>query len=192
MLYSYKRVSTLHQDERRQEISLESYKIDRQYVDKLSGKNMDRPQLKLLLNEVRSGDTIIVESISRFARNTKDFLELIDTLEKSNVQFISKKENIDTSTPSGKFMLTVFAALAQMEREIIVERVREGIEKAKRYGTKSGIPIGRPFPELPDSFEKYYIKMQSGEITKVEFAKLLGISRATAYRWIEHYKSRSK
>jgi len=184
--YSYERVSTTHQDERRQEISLEAYNIPKgnKYLDKLSGKNTDRPELQKLLERVKTGDTVIVESISRFARNTRDLLELIEKLKEKQVEFISKKENIDTATPSGKFMLTVFAAMAQMEREIIVERVREGMAKAKRYGTKSGRPIGRPEPKLPKDFDRYYPKVLSGELTKVEFAKLLDVSRMTVYRYI--------
>jgi DNA invertase Pin-like site-specific DNA recombinase len=189
--YSYERVSTLHQDERRQEISLEHLKIDRRYIDKVSGKNADRLELKQLLNDVKSGDSVIVESISRFARNTRDFLELIEELNGKQVKFVSVKENIDTSTPTGKFMLTVFAAMAQLEREVIVERIREGLENAKRHGTKKGNPIGRPPATLPDNFEKYYTQWQQGKITKVEFGKLLGCGRKTVYRWIEIYEKRA-
>jgi DNA invertase Pin-like site-specific DNA recombinase len=185
-------VSTTHQTERRQEISLESYKIDRRFIDKLSGKNTERPELQRILETVQEGDTVIVESISRFARNTKDLLELVDKLEQKKVEFISRKENIDTSTPSGKFMLTVFAAMAQMEREIIVERIREGIYVAGRDGTKSGNPIGRPPAPCPKDFDKYYTQWQEGLINKKEFAKLLGIARSTLYDHMGKYEEKRK
>jgi DNA invertase Pin-like site-specific DNA recombinase len=186
--YSYERVSTVRQDERRQEISLEAYHIDKRFVDKQSGKNADRPELQKLLDCIVKGDTVIVESISRFARNTKDFLNLMEDLEKKEVEFISKKENIDTSTPTGKFVLTVLAAMAQLEREIIVDRVREGLEKARRYGTRSGKCIGRPPVILPDKFKELYPRMQAGKITKVDAAKELKIGRKTLYRWIEQHE----
>jgi DNA invertase Pin-like site-specific DNA recombinase len=84
-------------------------------------------------------------------------------------------------------MLTILGAVAEMERELIVERVKEGIEKAKTYGTKSGNPIGRPKRTLPKNFEKYYNRWKLGDITATEFARLLSISRATLYRYIKHY-----
>ena len=102
------------------------------FVDKASGKNVNRPQLNEMLAFVRQGDTIVVESISRFARNTKDLLELMEKLTAKGVGFISKKEAIDTGTPTGKFMLTVFAAVAELEREYILQRQREGIAVAKQ------------------------------------------------------------
>lgn len=112
--------------------------VDEVYLDKASGKNTDRPQLKKLLGFVRKGDTVIVESISRFARNTKDLLELVEVLNSKEVIFISRKEAIDTTTPTGKFMLTVFGAVAELEREYILERQREGIAAAKRLGKYKG------------------------------------------------------
>ena len=96
--------------------------VDEVFIDKLSGKNTDRPQLKKMLTYVRKGDTVIVSEISRFARNTKDLLELIDTLTQKEVEFVSQKEAIDTSTPTGKFMLTVFGAVSELERSYILSR----------------------------------------------------------------------
>lgn len=191
MNYSYERVSTVKQDERRQELSLDAYKIDCRYVDKCSGKNTDRPKLKMLLNVVKRGDHIYVESISRLGRNVDDLRKLTEDFCNKGVTVHFIKEGFDTNGNMYKFMLTILGAVAEMERELIVERVREGVEKAQKFGTKSGRPIGRPEPELPKDFSKYYEKMKSGEITKVELGKLLGISRATTYRWIEQYESRS-
>ena len=101
--------------------------VDEIYIDRMSGKNTERPELKRMLSFVRQGDTVIVESISRFARNTRDLLELVDLLTAKGVEFVSQKEAIDTATPTGKFMLTVFGAVAELEREYILQRQREGI-----------------------------------------------------------------
>lgn len=189
MNYSYERVSTYKQDERRQEISLEHIKIDCRYVDKCSGKNADRPKLKMLLNDVKRGDHIYVESISRLGRNVDDLRNLTEEFKEKGVTVHFIKEGFDTSGAMYKFLLTILGAVAEMEREILVDRVREGVEKARRFGTKSGKKIGRPEPELPQVFEKYYNKMNEGEITKVEMSKLLQASRSTIYRWIELYEN---
>jgi DNA invertase Pin-like site-specific DNA recombinase len=190
--YSYKRVSTEKQDERRQEISLEAYHIDpeNQFVEKKSGKNANRPELQKLLEVVKDGDHIYVESISRFGRNVDDLRQLTEQLRANGVVVHFVKEGFDTSGHMYKFMLTILGAVAEMERELIVDRVKEGMEKAKRFGTKSGKKIGRPDIKIPDHFEKLYGKVQAGEITKVYMAKLLGVNRMTLYRWIKYYESR--
>ena len=102
MKVGYIRVSTIEQNEARQEVLMEQLGVDRVYMDKMSGKNKDRPQLQEMMQYVREGDIVIVESISRFARNTKDLLSLIEELERKKVTFVSQKENIDTNTPAGR------------------------------------------------------------------------------------------
>lgn len=106
----------------RQEVLMESLDVDEVYIDRMSGKNANRPELQKMMDYVRKGDTVIVESISRFARNTRDLLELVEKLSEKGVEFVSKKEAIDTTTPTGKFMLTVFGAVAELEREYILQR----------------------------------------------------------------------
>lgn len=130
----YIRVSTEHQETARQQEIMCSYQVDRIFSEKLSGANTDRPQLRAMLDYVREGDTLYIESISRLGRSTKDLLNIIDTLTDKGVTLISHKEKIDTDTPAGKFMLTVFAALSQLEREQLKQRQREGIEIAKAQG----------------------------------------------------------
>ena len=125
MKIGYIRVSTQEQNTLRQEVLMRSLGVDELYMDKASGKNTDRPELRKMLEYVRKGDTVIVESISRFARNTRDLLELIEQLNAKEVAFVSQKETIDTATPTGKFMLTVFAAVAELEREYLLQRQRE-------------------------------------------------------------------
>ena len=127
----YIRVSTEHQETARQQEIMDSYQVDRIFSEKLSGASTDRPQLKVMLDYVRESDTLYVESISRLGRSAKDLLNIIDTLTDKKVTLISHKEKIDTDTPTGKFMLTVFAALSQLEREQLKQRQREGIEIAK-------------------------------------------------------------
>lgn len=188
MNLSYERVSTVKQDERRQEISLSAYKIDKKFVDKATGKNTDRPALNKLMLEARKGDNIYVESISRLGRNVDDLRQLVEYFKEKGVTVHFVKEGFNTDGNMYKFMLTILGAVAEMERELIVERVKEGIEKAQKYGTKSGNPIGRPERTLPDNFEKYYKKWNDNEITGVEFAKLLQVSRATLYRYIKQYE----
>lgn len=134
----YIRVSTEHQETARQQEIMGNYKIDRIFSEKISGANAERPQLKAMLDYVREGDTLYVESISRLGRSTKDLLNIIDTLNDKGVTLISHKESIDTNSPTGKFMLTVFAALSQLEREQIRQRQREGIEIAKVQGKYTG------------------------------------------------------
>lgn len=107
MNIGYIRVSTQEQNTVRQEALMESLGVDEVYIDRMSGKSTDRPELKKMMEYVRQGDTVIVESISRFARNTHDLLELVERLTAKGVEFVSKKEAIDTTTPSGKFMLTI-------------------------------------------------------------------------------------
>ena len=111
MKIGYIRISTADQNTARQEVLMKELGVEQVYIDRMSGKNTDRPELKRMMNYVREGDTVIVESISRFARNTKDLLELVEKLTAKQVEFISKKEAIDTTTPTGKFMLTVFGAV---------------------------------------------------------------------------------
>ena len=112
MIIGYIRISTTDQNTARQEVLMKELGAKQVFIDRMSGKNTDRPELKRMMNFVREGDTVIVESISRFARNTKDLLELVEQLAQKHVEFVSKKEAIDTSTPTGKFMLTVFGAVA--------------------------------------------------------------------------------
>ena len=177
MKIGYVRVSTAEQNTARQEVLMKELGVEQVYIDRMSGKNTDRPELKRMLAFARAGDTIIVESISRFARNTKDLLELVEQLTAKGVEFVSKKEAIDTTTPTGKFMLTVFGAVAELEREYILQRQREGIAIAKEQGKYKGrTPIVSP------EFEEVTAKWRSGAITATEAMRTLHVSKSTFYR----------
>ena len=183
MKVGYIRVSTQEQNTIRQEVLMQELGAEQVFIDRMSGKSMDRPELKRLMTFVRTGDFVIVESISRFARNTRDLLELIEQLQQKEVQFVSKKEAIDTTTPTGKFMLTVFGAVAELEREYILQRQREGIAIAKEQGKYTGRPM-----KTPPDFEKIVRQWRQGEMTAIEARKRLGISKATFYRRLQSTK----
>jgi DNA invertase Pin-like site-specific DNA recombinase len=177
MKIGYVRVSTSEQKTQRQEATLQELGVEKIFIDKSSGKSTNRPELKKMMDYIRDGDTVIVESISRFARNAKDFLELIEQLTIKEVNFISKKEAIDTATPAGRFMLTVFAAVAELEREYLRDRQREGIEIAKKKGRYQGRK-----PNNYPGFEQLLNQSKAGEITAVSAMKKLGMSKTTWYR----------
>jgi DNA invertase Pin-like site-specific DNA recombinase len=191
MNYTYERISNERQDVRRQEISLQQFKIDKRYIDKLTGKNMDRPQLQSLMLDARTGDNIYCESVSRLGRNVDDLRKLVEYFININVTVYFVKEGFSTCGTTYKFLLTILGAVGEMERELICSRSLEGILKSKKFGTKSGKPFGRPkesYKPLPPSFKKYYTKWRAKEITAVEFAKLINVSRATLYRQLEKYE----
>ena len=123
----YVRCSTIEQNEARQLKMAQEQNAEKVFVDKASGKNTDRAAFKEMMVFVRAGDTVVVESISRIARNTRDLLSIVSELAEKGVEFVSLKENIDTTTPQGRFMLTVFGALAELERENILERTEKMI-----------------------------------------------------------------
>lgn len=185
MKVGYIRVSTEEQNTARQEALMEQLGVEKLFIDKCSGKNANRPKLTEMMNFVREGDVVIVSEISRFARNTKDLLNLIDELTKKKVQFESQKEKIDTSTPTGEFMLTVFAAVSQLEREYILARQREGIELKKAQGGYKGrqrIAIDQA------QFEEEYKLWREGRITAATAMSHLGVTRSTFYRRVEEYE----
>ena len=181
MKIGYVRVSTIDQNPTRQEMLMKELGVEQVFLDRMSGKNIDRPELKRMMNFVRQGDTVIVESISRFARNTRDLLNLIEQLTEKQVEFISKKEAIDTTTPTGKFMLTVFGAVAELEREYILQRQKEGIAAAKEKGVYKG---RKPIPK-PPQFNQVVARWRKGEIPAVEAMRLLNMKPSTFYRKVK-------
>lgn len=183
MKVGYVRISTKEQNMARQDLLMQELGVEQVFTDKVSGKNQERPELRKMMDFVREGDSLTVESISRFARNTRDLLDLTATLDAEGVQFISKKESIDTSTPAGKFMLAVFGALAELERENILERQAEGIAIAKAEGRMKGRP-----KKAVDTFEAVYLAVKEGKLSATKAAKQLGLSRSTWYRKAREYE----
>lgn len=188
MNIAYVRVSTAEQNEQRQIEGLKSHNIDKWFIEKVSGKNMtDREQLNTMLDFVREGDTIYIHDFSRLARSTKDLLAIVELLQTKGVHLVSNKENLDTSTPTGKLMLTMIAAINEFERQNLLDRQAEGIAIAKA----NGVYKGRKQKELADfkDFDKQYTAYMSRELNKTEWAKLLNISRPTLDKLIEEYKA---
>lgn len=180
----YARVSTEEQNEARQLSSFEGYteKIKKVFIDKLSGKNTDRPQLQAMLSYVREGDVVVVSDFSRLARSTKDMLQIVQELTDKGVGLISLKENVDTDTPQGRFMLTVFAALAELERETILQRQREGITIAKQQGKYKG---RKPIPFNEDKFRSECKKWRDGEQSAVATMKKLNVKKNRFYQIVK-------
>lgn len=173
---AYIRVSAVDQHEDRQVEALKKHKIDKWFKEKVSGKDMNRPELQKMLDYVREGDTVYIHDFSRLARSTKDLLEIVEYLNKKNVNLVSNKENLDSSTPTGKLMLTMIGAINEFERQNLLERQREGIAIAKKQGKYKGRAVKQIDDEL---FNRTYEKYIRREITKIEFAKQLHISRPT-------------
>lgn len=180
----YIRVSSVDQNTDRQEVALKELKVDKIFIEKLSGKNTNRPELHRMLDYVREGDVLYIESISRLARSTKDLLSLVQTLQDKHVDLVSLKENIDTTTPQGRFILTIFGALSELERENILQRQREGIEIARQNGKV----LGRPVIEIPKDWDKVINLWNRGEITAIEAMKRLNMNRGTFYRRLKSKK----
>lgn len=185
MEIGYIRVSTEEQNTARQEVLMRELGVEKVFIDKLSGKDRNRPALEDMMQFVREGDAVIVESISRFARSTKDMLNLVEELAKKGVRFVSKKETIDTDTPQGKFMLTVFGAMAELERDQIKQRQAEGIALAKEKGKYTG---RKPIEVDDKLLTEQYRLWKAGETQPKYMMKRLGLKPATFYRKVKEYE----
>ena len=186
MKVGYVRVSTEEQNTIRQEALMQELEVEKIYIDKASGKNKDRHELQAMINFVREGDTVIVESYSRLPRNTRDLLDIVEYLQKKGVDFVSKKEAIDTTTPAGRLMLTVFAGLYQFEREARAERQAEGIYFAKQAGKYKG---RKPIEVDSVKFKALYEQWRAKKITAVYMRKQLNLKPHTFYRRVKAFET---
>lgn len=185
MKFGYVRCSTDKQSTNRQ-IDMLKPLVDEIIEDKVTGTTTKRDGLQLLLSKVRAGDIVYVESISRLSRRTVDVLTLIEELTEKQVDFISLKEQFDTTTPMGKAMLGIFAVMAQMERDVLAQRVKEGMEASKRRGTK----MGRP--KLPKDKLNVALRIyDSNEYSIKEIVETTGVSQGSLYRAINKRKLES-
>ena len=179
----YARTSTTHQNLDRQLETAKELGIDKLYQEQLSGKDDKRPQLKAMMDFVREGDTVYVLDHSRLARSTRDLINIVGQLQEKNVNFVSIKENVDTSTPQGKLIFTIFAGLAEFERTNLLDRQRMGIEIAKANGKYKG----RKPIEKPERFDKVVSIWKKGDISAKEAMVQLNIKSNTFYRMIKKY-----
>ncbi|QKY71279.1 recombinase family protein [Lentibacillus sp. CBA3610] len=178
-IYGYARVSTQQQDLSRQVDLLESYYCNEILTEKMTGTKADRPELERLKDKIRPGDMVVVESFSRLGRSTKDLINLVNYFEEHDVKLVSNKENFDTSTPQGRLMMTVFQAFSQFERDLIVERTKEGLKSARARGRKGGRPTVNQ-KDITKAIKLYHTE----EYSVKEIEEMTGISKATLYRYL--------
>ena len=181
MIRYYVRVSTMEQKIDRQLLAYS--KADFQYIDKMSGKSKERPELQRLLDDLQEGDVVVVKSLDRLSRSTKDMLELVEIIKakKSTLRILDME--IDTSTPMGEFFLTIIAAMVQLERQTIRERTLEGVAIAKAAGKYKGRKKGSI--ELRGKPLKEFVYLYNLGMNKSRLSERYGVSRSTIYRWID-------
>lgn len=183
MRIGYARVSTEAQNLDRQVDALKDYGVDELYTEKMTGTKSHRPELDKVRLRMREGDLIVVESLSRLGRSTKDLLNLLDEFDSKGVQLISLKESIDTSTPTGKLLVTVLSAISQFERDLIVQRTQEGLKAARARGRMGGRP-----PVDDKTIQKALKLYAANTHTTKEIASICGISVSTLYRALANEK----
>lgn len=184
MRVAYVRVSTLEQNEERQVEALKKHEIEKWFIEKASAKDTNRPELNQMLDFIREGDAVYVHDFSRLARSATDLLKLVEKFREKGVELVSNKENIDTSTPTGKLMLTMIGAINEFERTNLLERQREGIAIAKREGKYKGRK-----PVKIDNFCDCYERYMKRQISKAGLAKELKISRPTLDKLMKEYEA---
>lgn len=189
MKVAYIRVSTIEQNTARQEEAMEEMGIEKTFIEKASAKDTNRPQLLSMIDFIREGDVVYVESFSRLARSTEDLLNIVKSIQEKGATIISLKEKFDLSTPTGKLMLTMMGAISTFEREVMLERQREGIAIAKAEGKYKGRRKIEITPEFVEAYKKY----MNRELTVTDAIKELGIkSRTTWYKLVEEYKAQQE
>lgn len=176
-VFGYARVSIEAQNLDRQLDALKNYGVDIIYNEKITGTKKNRPELTKLLDRITEGDTVVVESLSRLGRSTKDLIELTEIFQSKGVNLVSLKEAIDTNSSTGKLLFTLMSAIAQFERDVIADRTREGLKSARARGRTGGRP--RAYPEQVKKAVKLY-KTEQYSVKEIE--ELTGIKKSTLYR----------
>lgn len=184
MKIGYARVSTQDQNLDRQIDNLKAAGCERIYQEKMTGTRSDRPEFRLMLQVLRPGDVLVTDSFSRLSRSTKDLLALVDQLNSSGIHLVSLKENLDTTTATGKLMLTMLSALSQFERDLIAERTLDGLKAARARGRKGGRPTLGSEKDRKQAMAMY----QTNAMTNREIADRFGVSVSTLNRWIREAK----
>jgi len=184
MVIAYARVSTDAQELNRQIDMLDQYGYDRLYEEKITGTHRNRPELNNMLSIVREGDVVVVESLSRLGRSTKDLLNIMQELKDKGGKIVSLKEKIETDTAAGQLMVTVLSAISQFERDTIVGRAKEGIQSAKNRG----IRFGRPKTD-ESTIGKIVAMYKSGQYSYKEIADIVGVSVSTVNRYLSEYRN---
>lgn len=176
-LIGYARVSTTEQNLDRQTRALKAAGCLRVFADKASGRTADRPELTACLDYLRPGDTLVVPSLDRLSRSLQDLITLVAELRRRGVGFRSLHEALDTTTPGGRLVFHVFAALAEFIRELIVEGTHEGLAAARARGVR----LGRPRSLSAEQVRQARQLLTSPDNSVASIARLLGVSRSTLY-----------
>jgi DNA invertase Pin-like site-specific DNA recombinase len=179
LIYGYARVSTQDQRLELQTDALNNYGCDCIYEEKTSGTRVERPELDKLLKKVKTGDTVVVWKLDRIGRSVKHLVEIMAYLKERAIHFVSLQDNIDTSTAMGRFVFTIFAGLAEFEREMIVERTNAGLQAAKERGRIGGRPK-KSKKRMETALRMY----DSKEYTVKEICEQLNIGKSTFYRYL--------
>lgn len=185
MRVAYVRVSTVEQNEARQVEALKEHNIDKWFIEKLSGKDTDRPEFQSMMDYVREGDELYVMDLSRLSRSTTDFMQTMDKLQAKNVKLVSLKEKIDTNSAMGEALIKIVAVLNELERKNMLERQAEGIRIAKENKKYHGRQY-KQFDDM-DLVIKKLADVKLGKRTVSSLAKELDVTRPTIYNWIRHY-----
>ena len=183
MKIGYVRISTRDQNTARQDELMKSLGVEKVFTDKLSGKNTSRDEFQKMMAFLREGDTLYVESISRLARSTRDLLQTVAILSDRGVTLVFDKEKLDTETPHGKFVLTIFGAVAELERDAMLQRQREGIEIAKaegKYKGRQSIPVTDRFFTVAQAWANGHLELRKAVAQS-------GMSQATFFRRCKEY-----
>lgn len=176
-IFGYARVSTEGQNLDRQLDMLKKYGVDSIYNEKMTGTKRERPELNKMLERMTSGDTVVIESLSRLGRSTKDLIELTELFQQKGVNLVSLKEAIDTNTPTGKLLFTLMSAIAQFERDVIADRTKEGLKAARTRGQLGGRPPVNK-EAIKQALKLYHTKQYSLK----EIENLTGVKKNTLYR----------
>ena len=179
MLIGYARVSTQDQNLELQREALRQAGCQKVFEDQVSGTRVERPGLAKAREMLREGDTLVVWKLDRLGRRVKQLVDLVGELQQQGVQFKSLTDAIDTGTPSGRFFFHVMASLAEMERDLIVERTRAGLEVARQLGRKGGRK-----PKMTASKIESARKLLDSGMPHRDVAQNLGVSVPTLYRWL--------
>ena len=178
-VFGYARVSTEQQNLDRQIDALKEHGCDIIYNEKMTGTKRNRPELEKLLDRITEGDVVVIESLSRLGRSTKDLIELTELFQSKGVHLVSLKEKIDTSTSTGKLLFTLMSAIAQFERDVIADRTREGLSAARARGRLGGRPKVNQ-DSIKKAVKLYHTKQHS--IKEIE--ELTGVKKSTLYRYL--------
>ncbi len=179
MIFGYARVSTQDQNLNLQVDELQKYGAERIFQEKITGTRKDRPELENMIQMLREGDTVIVWKLDRIGRSIKHLIDLIEEFKNRKVNFVSIKENIDTSTATGKLIFNIFASLAEFERDIIAERTKAGLTAARARGKRGGRPSKKK-DKVALALKMY----DSKQYTVNEIVEATSLSRTTLYRYL--------